>query len=952
MILSIKHKILIVVMSFVVVMSSMIQASGEGIIPDRDLRKLQATIEKAQKASSSKSAQRVSYKRVVRRAKSLLAKHPEAKNRFDLLAMMFDSQKTLLNLEENDRNRDYLIEICQQFEGAPDAWLGKRLESDLLLMEWRLSEGAATEEERVEALEAFLERYQDSSVEKRSLMLCAKMADKLAFDGLIRSIERVMDEKYGDEPEIIAFRRHVLNLKTLSVKCRGRYKRSDGLFFNIPGDRIGHQCLFVYWSQESVGYEKFLKQVEDQRKEFPGQFEIYSFNLDELPDAGESVLQNLGMDWHSMYLPDGKENVYFQAYGGGYPMAFFVSPFGYTVLNPFGQNVDGRVGVHGIHGGVYKISETRLSHERYLAQLQSIMIGEFLIKESEASLDLFNSPEVETTKEENEKNPKEGALSTSTLKSKLVLIQNEFLPAPFRFRISKEEVLNRYHRVIKLSEEAIEKFPNARELVSVRNRKMIAHLGLWNLLCHPKHLELAGKEAHLVLAGEGSLAMKVVARFCLGRIALRDDSLDSIKTIRSFVAQMGGEGASAEVLGAASILAIEAGQRDVHEEYRTAFLSTDAPSRMLELRNFFLNRYQRFHLMQPNTTRGDRMRWPRSYIVNHHWNPEAQVFPSQSFTQLDGSPLSVPKDIIGDLTLLIFLEPPESPDADFPRLMGRDGKPTDDDVIRRVIHDATLLSESHMNKSVKVILAFLSDDPKRVAKLVEDNGWKGTPVLVPEGLKNPMVNELDILSADRVPNVYVLRRDGRMAWKGDGLEQKSEFGFPFSFHLAMKVHIEVSEVEHGYKALLDGRYDDAVKIFSGPYKPVRPDRYGWRSLRHHGRTLGLMAVGRWEEALEAIEISIDAHKRRHYKYRGRGPKRIEDWRPGMSEIQIEDSCEMFSELWLLKSIVLRKLGREEPALAFENKSKEPTKEDRPDIYRAFWLKLKEFRSSQSGWTLP
>jgi hypothetical protein len=249
-------------------------------------------------------------------------------------------------------------------------------------------------------------------------------------------------------------------------------------------------------------------------------------------------------------------------------------------------------------------------------------------------------------------------------------------------------------------------------------------------------------------------------------------------------------------------------------------------------------------------------------------------------------------------------------------------------------------------------LAFLSDDPKRVAKLVEDNGWKGTPVLVPEGLKNPMVNELDILSADRVPNVYVLRRDGRMAWKGDGLEQKSEFGFPFSFHLAMKVHIEVSEVEHGYKALVDGRYDDAVKIFSGPYKPVRPDRYGWRSLRHHGRTLGLMAVGRWEEALEAIEISIDAHKRRHYKYRGRGPKRIEDWRPGMSEIQIEDSCEMFSELWLLKSIVLRKLGREEPALAFENKSKEPTKEDRPDIYRAFWLKLKEFRSSQSGWTLP
>lgn len=911
------------------------------VIPAKEFSQLQKSIEKAAKTDRRSSSSRVAYKRVVRNAKKLLEEFPDAENRFEVLKIMFKNQLVVLDMEQNDRNKKSLYEICLQLTEATDEWADVRLEADLVLLEFRLAEKDASEEQHVQALSELLQRYEGGPAEINSLMLTAMTASKLGYQHLVRAIEIKMDAKYGDVPKVIAFRRNVLSLKTLSVKCRGYYKRSDGVMLHIPGDRIGHQCLFVYWSQDNPKSEKFLSEVEAQRKQFLGQFEVYSFNLDGLPDAGKSYLEEKGMDWQAMHLPGGKENLYFRAYGGGDPMALFVSPFGYTVLNPFSQNVDGRVGVHGVHGGTFKVSETRLSHERYLAQLQSVLVGEFLINDSKSEFNPNLPPEL--------MHLREGALDLKLdedLKADLREINGCFILPPFRYRLSRADSLLMYKQADDLCQKALKNHSKKESLWLVRNRRVVALLGRWNLEADTAYLNAAVEEAKQILDEDLPWSAQVVARFCLARNDLRGEYDSAAQILAKVVEDLGAELCPASGLAMVSILALEANDRQLHESYRQRFLDHEVSSLMLGVKNFFNSRFQRFQLFRPNTTRGDRMFATRGYIVKHEWNPDAPVLPKTAFKDLDGETFILPDANEGKLTLLLFIEPPEDPNADFPIQLDRNGKPTKNDAIRKVVSDATLMAKTHLNQSVEVVLAFLSDDPERVRELMEKNDWSHKAVLVAGGLRDPIVNELAIVSADRVPNVFLLRRDGRIAWHTEGLQYKKEFGYPFALLLAMKVHIEVADVEYGYRALERGEYERAVKIFEGPFAPTNPDRYGWRSPRHHGRTLALMALGRWKEAIEAAEIAIDAHKRRHYRYPGR-LRNVADWRQGMSTVEIKESCNIFSELWRLKSIALAKLGEEEASQKFREKADAPHREDHENIYGSFQKRLKAMRESGS-----
>ena len=83
-----------------------------------------------------------------------------------------------------------------------------------------------------------------------------------------------------------------------------------------------------------------------------------------------------------------------------------------------------------------------------------------------------------------------------------------------------------------------------------------------------------------------------------------------------------------------------------------------------------------------------------------------------------------------------------------------------------------------------------------------------------------MVRRLGVLSADRIPNVYLLRRDGSVAWHASGLPY--EDGEEWVALLAMKVHIEICEVETAYEALKNGDFKRAAQVFTGPYLPGTP----------------------------------------------------------------------------------------------------------------------------------
>jgi hypothetical protein len=221
--------------------------------------------------------------------------------------------------------------------------------------------------------------------------------------------------------------------------------------------------------------------------------------------------------------------------------------------------------------------------------------------------------------------------------------------------------------------------------------------------------------------------------------------------------------------------------------------------------------------------------------------------------------LHLPQDTADKLTLLMFVEPPPDPAADFPVALNAQGRPTGDDPFRRVMEYAIERAKLHIHKEVEVIAAFLCDDAERVRSLMAKNAWPCRAAMVPGGLKNPLVRQLGILSADRIPNVFLLRRDGTIAWHTSGFYSKVDFGYPFAIWLGMKLHIEICDAEFAYSALKKGDFEKARRVFSGPFPPEKDERFLWHGPRSHGRALANIGLKDWAAALADIDAAIGVH---------------------------------------------------------------------------------------------
>jgi len=855
---------------------------------------------------NSAAKKRRSCKSIVRKGNSLIEASPTAPNRFQLLSLMFQSQKLLLEMDNSASNRESLFEICAKLAEAPDSHADLRLEADLLLSNMTLDRKNAGKEERVEALTALIDRYRDTPAEAKCLMIASMIARKIESRELEEDIVTMMSERFASDSTVIQFRLRNLGFGRTDVPFSGNFKRADGTSLNFPVDQLGHASVVVFWSTQMPGYQEELKKIQEKVSVYAGQLSVFSFNADKLPDAGKQQLRSLSLDWTAHHLPDGKNSRLFKIFGNEKPFGYLVNPHGYTLLmsrlaqhgNVHGRLVDAQTAV--------MVSDKMMPHARSMAQLQSLFAGDFLVMDS---------------------GKKPARTADSVPQEQFDAIQACFTPAPMRYRLSPAQALADYTKAEKLCRETISQFPRAPDLWRVRNQRIIALLGMWKTAIEPKHLDAAAAEARSALAATLPKGGDVVPQFCLAKSALRQDGGDAKSTLAEFIKATGGDDAPASSYACASILGLEAHSRDLHEQYRQTLLAMhDEDDAMLwPVVSFLRDRYHSFRLLRAIDQRRSRKE-SRSNIINHDWSASTTPFPASELKTLDGSTLSLPKDTEGKLTLVLFVEPPADPAAEIP--LEITGKPAEGKTraVPGTMGHATKLANDHIYKDLNLVVAFLSEDTDRIKTLVKKHAWPCQIAMVPGGLKNPLVRQLGILSADRIANIFLLRRDGTIAWQTTGLKHQFSFSHEFSAFLGMTVHIELCDIALAYQALEEGDYKQAADMFAGPFPKKNDERFGWTAPRFHGRALANMKLKQWDAALEDIDKAIANHDPKSFRHDKDHP------------------CDSMREMQAIRAIILENLGRtEEAKTASTLAATEPTPY-RTSIYAEFHDKLKELRS--------
>ncbi|MBT3199718.1 MAG: hypothetical protein HN350_07360 [Phycisphaerales bacterium] len=879
-------------------------APGAALIPESKIASLQAELTQHSKATSSTRMRRA-CKSIVRKGAALIDASPAAPNRFRVLAIVLQSQKRLLALESSDRNRKALFETCDKLVKAPDAYADLRLEADFLLSEKNLALKNADVKERAKALAALIKRYRDTSTEAKSLMIASKIAPKLdAFD-LEKTIIRTLIERFQGDHNAIEFRRKNLNASQLDVLFRGTYKRTDGSSLSFPIDRMGHTCLMYFWSKETKDIEQRLAEAKAMQTRFPGQFEVYSFNLDQLPDAGEKMLRRLGLDWTALHLPGGKMNSTYRAYAKDDPGAVLVNAHGHALLVTAIQHKGtipliprfGSTGPRqGMAGSTASRLEQCLDNDRYLTQLQSLFIGDFLVIGAGSG-------------------SKPAGTAESVPAKTLDAIGACFTVAPLRYRLTKAQALANYRKADKLCQQAIAQHPKAPDLWRVRNRRIIALLGMWNLAVEPKYLELAVQEARASLAGNLPAGAEVVPQFCLAKDAFRRGVLKPASVVASFIKATGQNEAPGSALAAGAILASDANDRDLHAKFRSSLLKgpNDNPA-LWPVVSFLRDRHHTYRMFRATHSRFGFCRTERHSVYR---NVAALSAPADTtrlikteLTTLSGGKFNIPQDTADKLTCVLFMEPPADEES----------QTNQNTLVQQIIK----LADSHPAKRIKVIAAFLSDDTASVRALVKKNEWTCQVGMVPEGIRSPLAGRLGILSADRMPNIFLLRGDGSISWSVSGIIYPVQ-GIQMAHVIAFGLddNISVCEMEAAKSVLEKGDFKAAVRLFSEALVTEKLQNDWWATFRFYGRARAHVGLKNWKAALADIDLAIEAHK-------------IFGWKNQVH-------CGLMVEMQLAKADILDQLGRSAEAKQERQKAAAPVHPHKPSPYGLYVEHRETFR---------
>lgn len=806
----------------------------------------------AAREGSSEARQRLAVRRVIRDAEELLAAQKESPDRFPTLEFLFRARQQLIALDKDAGHRAALLETARELVQAPDEMAGLRLEADLLLSQADLAKKGASPEERAKALRPFVERYLETPSATKVLRLAMVMALELGDSRLVSYLQEVIEERFPGDLEMIAFQRDKLGGQVFGAPFAGIFERSDGKFVRLPMEGLGRSTMLVFWSKDNGG-EDLLKGLAasalQMKEELAGRLEIVSFNLDGLPDAGESFVRGLGVPWQVLRLPDGRKNPIYDAYVRSDPRILTVNPTGYTALIMAGttRQKEGKEDEPD-YGRMFQSSLAReWTEPRYGMQLSSLMAGDFLVTDPEGALNPGLPPELKAVAA----NPLTRT-AASVPEETLRAIQDCFVAPPRRYRLTRAETRDTYTRAADLCRKAIASHPDAPDLWIVRNRLLVALMGLWKTDADSRKLDEAIAEAEIALEKGCPPGCDTIARLCIARGDLGNPEADPKAVLDKFLADGGGDKAPGPVHAVLSLLALDVADRGRFEDCRRTILRdhTEQPM-MWTFSAFLLDRFHDYWLFQVPFTAGWSYGRRADYFLTKGDSEEARRVLKAELVTTDGKPFRIPEDLDSQWTMILFSQPaPWSAKKD-------DGLPSSPENTLKSFMD---FSATRPAGEVKVLLATFGGEAEAVrAQLLAGRFKLDAPVLtVPGGIDNPLASRLGILSEDNQLNSVLVGRDGRIAAVISGMAKQSGRGGGTLGNVvcgedekAVSAALDSGDLESAKRRILTlAPLFDPEAVDARGRKPVKPTL----PLAHlRARARVFMALEEWDQALADAE---------------------------------------------------------------------------------------------------
>ncbi len=805
------------------------------------------------KAGSSEARQRLAVRRVIRDAEQILESLADSPDRFLVLEFLFRARQQLIALDDDSEHRKALLATCRELVKAPDAFAELRLEADLLLSQAEIAKQGANAEARAKALRPFVSRYVNTPAGAKVLRMAMLLALELGDNNLVNDLQEMISERFPADLEMIAFQRDKLGGQVFGAPFVGTFERSDGKTVCYPMDGLGRSTMLLFWSKEDEGEEVLAGLAAASlanKAEWAERLEMISFNLDDLPDAGESIVRGHGVDWQVVRLPGGRANPIYKAYVRQDPRFLTVSPTGQAALLMAGttrqkQTSDGDPDYGRMLGSALARTWTA---PRYVAQLSSLLAGEFLVFDPEGGIDPSQPPEWKAVAKD-DANPLPRT-ADSVPEDTLREIQACFIAPPQRYRLTPSETLANYSKAVDLCRKAIATHPKAPDLWIVRNRLMVALLGLWKTDANLTPLDDAIAEAKTALAAGYPAGCDLVARFCIARGELRNTDAVPGQILDRFVQESGGENPPGPVFAVAALLALEVADRKHFEDFRDVILQNHTESPMMWVfTSFLIDRHHEYWLFQVPFTAGWSFGRRENYFMTRGWTEATHRMLQTELQTLDGKPFRIPEDLDTPWTMITFSKAgPWQQKRD-------DGLPPNPEGLTKPLAG---LVATRPPGELSLFHAVLDGDAEKVR-----TGFNGKeplcPVLtVPDGMSNPLVHRLGILSEDTDLNSVLIDKTGRIAVMVSGLGPSGRGA------VGTVENVLASEDEKAIASLLERGEVQAAKdrvfVLAPPFDPEAVDERGRKlkqpqyNLAHlRARARVFAALGELDKALVDAE---------------------------------------------------------------------------------------------------